>query len=283
MVDCRVPLPADVYGEQPVPEGMMRIINPADWFALEQSFNLPLEKDSKKVTVVALDDEDAEESLRWCLAAGAQEVIRIWDEAMVDADTIGRGKAAAAAITATKPDLVLCGEGCLDQLDTLLPGVVAASAGIAYVPGVTKVEKVVNGHAVVIRRLEKGRRERVAVSLPALIAVEDGGVAPSYYPDLLGVISAFSNPVPCKDLVSLGLSAERVGSRGAQVNKLLTRTAKPVTTKPRTPDPQQLAEHRLRSILSGGITRKQGEVVTGSPEQLANRIIQFLRSELWQG
>ena len=283
VVDCRVPLPADVYGEQPVPEGMMRIINPADWFALEQSFNLPLEKDSKKVTVVALDDEDAEESLRWCLAAGAQEVIRIWDEAMVDADTIGRGKAAAAAITATKPDLVLCGEGCLDQLDTLLPGVVAASAGIAYVPGVTKVEKVVNGHAVVIRRLEKGRRERVAVSLPALIAVEDGGVAPSYYPDLLGVISAFSNPVPCKDLVSLGLSAERVGSRGAQVNKLLTRTAKPVTTKPRTPDPQQLAEHRLRSILSGGITRKQGEVVTGSPEQLANRIIQFLRSELWQG
>lgn len=283
VVDCQVPLPADVYGDQPVQEGMMKIINPADWSALEKSFDLPLEKGNKKVTVISLGDEDAVEALRWCLAAGAQEAIRIWDNAMVDADTLGRGKAAAAAITLSKPDLVLCGDGCLDQLDTLLPGVIAASAGMSYVPGVTKVEKVENGKAVVIRRLEKGKRERVVVSLPALIAVEDGGGAPAYYPDLPMVISAFSKPVPCKDLVSLGLSAERVGSRGAKVNKLLTRTAIPVTTRPRTPDPQLSAEQRLRSILAGGMSRKQGEVIMGSPEQLADRIIQFLRSEQVMG
>lgn len=278
-MDCRVPLPPDMYGEQPLPEAMASIINPADWFALEQSLNLLGRQDVEKVMAISLGGRDAEEALRWCLAAGAQRVLRIWDKALKEADLLGRGKALAAALARSKPDLVLCGDGCLDQINSALPGVVAAAAGMTYVPGVTKLEKVEAGKAIVIRRLEKGQRERVIIRLPALIAIEDGGSAPAYYADLPGAITAFTTAVSCKGLACLGLSAERVGSRGAKVHQIMLRAARPVIARPVTPDPGLPAEQRIRKILSGGTVRKQGEVITGSAEQLADKIVEFLRKE----
>ncbi len=278
-VDCRVPLLPDMYGEQPLPEAMASIINPADWFALEQGLDLRGQQDVHRVMAMSLGGKDAEEALRWCLAAGAQRVLRIWDKALEEADLLGRGKALAAALARSKPELVLCGDGCLDQINSALPGVVAAAAGMAYVPGVTKLEKVEAGKAIVIRRLEKGKRERVIIRLPALVAIEDGGSAPAYYADLPGAVTAFTVAVPCKGLACLGLSAERVGSRGAKVHNTLLRVARPVVTRPVTPDPGLPAEQRLRKILSGGIVRKQGEVITGSAEQLADKIVEFLRKE----
>lgn len=279
VVDCRVPLPPDLYGEKPLPEGMMNIINPADWFALEQGLSLCGQKDCNEVMVVSLGAGEAEDCLRWCLAAGAQQALRIWDEALVEADVLGKGRTLAAALIRLKPDLALCGDGCLDQFNTMLPGVAAAAADIPYVPGVTKLEKVEDGKAVVIRRIGKGKRERVLVRLPALVAIEDGGSASVFDAGLPDVMNAFTEPLPCKDLATLGLSAERYGSRGAKVHNIMVRVPIPMTVKPLTPDPRNPAEQRLRTILAGGMTRKKGEVVTGTPEQMADRIVHFLRDE----
>lgn len=279
VVDCRVPLPPDVYGEKPLPEGMMNVINPADWFALEQALNLKQLNSGSQVIAVSLGSAEAEESLRWCLSVGADRALRIWDPTLAGADQLGRGKALAAAVMRSKPDLVLCGDRCLDQLNSLLPGVIAAEAGMAFVPGVTRVEKVDEGKAVVIRKLEKGKRERILVTLPALVAIEDGGSAPAYYADLPSLISAFSQAVPSKDLGCLGLPAEKIGGRGAKVHSIMTRVSRPVITRPATPDHRLPAEQRLRKILAGGAVRKQGEIISGSPEELVNRIVEFLRQE----
>lgn len=279
VVDSRVPLPPDVYGEKPLPEGMISIVNPADWFALECALNLRNQMNRSQIVAIALGGEEAEESLRWCLAAGAERALRIWDRSLVEADQLGRGKAVAAVLTRSKPDLILCGDGCLDQINSLLPGVAASAAGLSYVPGVARIEKVEHGMAVVVRKLEKGKRERVMVKLPALIAIEEAGGVPSCDADLPGLIAAFTQPMPCKGLSCLGLSPERAGSRGAKVNNVMTRVSRPITARPVTPDHRLPAEQRLRKILAGGVVRKQGEVITGTPEQLADRIIEFFRSE----
>lgn len=274
-----MPLPPDKYGETPLAEGMMQIINPADWGALEQGLDLSSKDSGSRVTVFALGDAEVKESLRWCLAVGAGRALRIWDAALAGADLLGKGRALAAAIIRGKPDLVLCGDGCLDQLHSALPGVVAAAAGMAYVPGVVKLEKVADGQAVVIRKLEKGKRERVAVKLPAVIAIADSGGAPAYYAGLPETVAAMSATIPCKDLSCLGLSRDRAGARGAKVHSIARRVARPVTAKPATPDPALPAEQRLRKILAGSVVRKQGEIVTGTPEQLADRIVEFLHRQ----
>ncbi len=277
VVDCRIPLPVDEFGEKPLLEGMINIVNPGDWLALDYALNsLPVRGD-KSVTALSLGDKESEETLRWCRAAGAQRVLRIWDSALAGADQLGKGKTLAAALARVEPDLVLCGDNCLDQMLSLLPGVAAAAAGISYVPGVTTIERLEKETAVVVRKLEKGRRERVHVRLPAVIALVDGG--DSLYPDLPDSVAAFSETVPCIDLAGLGLSAENTGERANLAHTVSLRLARPVPVRPVTPDPNLPAEQRLRKILQGGVARKQGEIASGSPEQLADRIIAFLRRE----
>ena len=278
-VDCRVPLPPDTYDERPVPEGMINIINPSDWEALELGLGISTQFGGKYVTVLALGNKEAEESLRWGLAAGAQRALRIWDEALIDADQLGKGKVLAAALKKLQPDLVLCGDDCLDQLNSDLPGVAAAVAGIPYIPGVTDLEKVEDGKASVVRRLEKGKRQRVSVSLPAFIAVEGGRRASNNYAALPDLIAGLTESIPCETLLDLGLSADKVGGRGAKIRTITLRHPKPMVTFPVTPDHRLPAEVRLRTILAGGMVRKQGEVIIGSPDYLTDRIIEFMRQE----
>lgn len=279
-VDCRVPLPPGPYGEVPLTEGMATIVNPADWHALEQGLGLFAGSDGHKVTAVSLGGPEAEESLRWCLAAGAQEALRIWDDDLAGADGLGRGRALAAAVLNLKPDLLLCGDGCLDQLDTMLPGLIAAGSGMAYVPGVTILEKVEDGHALVVRRLGKGRRARMLVKLPAVLALEGRRDIPPCDAGLPELVAAFTRPVPCLDLAGLGLAAEWCGSRGAKIQVITVREPVPVTLEVAAPDHQLPAEQRIRQIMAGAQMRKQGEVVTGTPEELAEKIYQFIRANL---
>ncbi|WP_421070587.1 electron transfer flavoprotein subunit beta/FixA family protein [Pelotomaculum propionicicum] len=279
-VDCRVPLPPGPYGEVPLPEGMATIFNPADWQALEQGLGLFDSNDRHQVTAISLGGPEAEESLRWCLAAGAQEALRIWDDDLAGADELGRGRALAAAVLNLKPDLLLCGDGCLDQLNSMLPGVIAAGSGMAYVPGVTILEKVEEGRAQVVRRLGKGRRARMIVKLPAVLALESQGDISPCAAGLPELVAAFTSTVPCLDLAGLGLAAEWCGSRGAKIHSITVKAPVPVTVGLASPDSRLPAEQRIRQILAGAQMRKQGEVVTGTPEELAEKIYQFIRANL---
>jgi electron transfer flavoprotein beta subunit len=279
-VDCRVPLPPGPYGESPLPEGMAAVVNPADWNALEQGLGMFDNNDRHQVTAISLGGPEAEESLRWCLAAGAQEALRVWDDDLAGADELGRGRALAAAVLNLKPDLLLCGDGCLDQLNSMLPGVIAAGSGMAYVPGVTILEKVEEGRAQVVRRLGKGRRARMLVKLPAVLALASEGYTSPCAAGLPELVAAFTQPVPCLDLAGLGLAAERYGSRGAKIQAISVRAPIPVMVEVAAPDSLLPAEQRIRQILAGAQLRKQGEVVTGTPEELAEKIYQFIRANL---
>lgn len=277
-VDCRVPLPVDNYQEKPLTAGMVQGPNPSDWYALEQALQLSQSAHGAKVSVLAVGDEETEKSLRWCRAAGADRVERIWDPALQNADQLGQGKVLAAAINRQKPGLVLCGDSCLDQLSSLVPGIAAATVGMPYVPGVDKVEKIEAGTAIVIRRLAKGKREKVIVHLPALLSMVPTSSSIALEPDLPAVVNAFRENVPCLDLTALGVADQTVAGRGVKAFDITMRLRKPPLTKPVTPEPGP-AEQRLRQILSGGAARKQGEVISGDPKEIVEKIVEFLRRQ----
>lgn len=205
-------------------------------------------------------------------------VERVWDPALQDADQSGQGKVLAAAFHRQKPDLVLCGDSCLDQMNSLVPGLATAAAGMPYVPGVDKIEKIEAGTAIVIRRQAKGKREKVFVRLPACLSIVPITNITGVEPDLARVINAFTEQVPCLDLTALGVADQTVTGRGVKAVNITTRLRKPPLTKPVTPQ-AGLAEQRLRQIISGGVARKQGEVVSGNPQELVDGIVEFLRRQ----
>jgi len=116
------------------------------------------------------------------------------------------------------------------------------------------------------------------VNLPALISI-DSEEKDSIYANLPNLIEAFSQEVPWETLNSLGLFKERIGGQGSILHDLEMTVTKPLIIPPVTPDHRLPAEQRLRIILSGGVSRKQGEVITGEKEQLVEKVIDFLREE----
>lgn len=276
VIDCRVPLPPDGFGTGPDPAGMAGIINTEDWHAFQAG--LELAHGEHKVTVLTLGDARTEDDLRWCLAAGADSALRLWDDSLADADLKLKGQIMAAALNRLGPDLVLCGDGCSDQIDTELPGLAAALAGYGYVPGVVCLENVAEGQAVVVRHAGRGRRERVVVRLPALLAIAGGqsGFAHASA-DLSAVVGAFTAPaITCWDLSALGIAAHG-RNMGAQL--LMSRFPVAPSGRIAVPDSDLPATERIRQILDGSVVRKQGELFTGSPEQSAERIFQYLFGE----
>lgn len=269
-------MPADSYEEKPLEEAKVKTINPSDWSAFEQAISLKKQGMAKKVTVVNVGQPDEEECLRWCLASGADSAQRLWDSALEDSDQLGKGKALAAALERLKVNLVLCGDNCLDQLNSLIPGIAAGVAGINFLTEIEKVENIKGDQAIVIRRGEKGKRERLAVRLPALLAVAETNSEAPEQAGLEETLNAFTQDIPCWDLQDLGLSAETVGVRGSKIVNIKIRPAVPPYTRPTTPDYKWPAQQRLQSIVTGSAVKKQGEIVTGDTETAVAKIIEFL-------
>jgi electron transfer flavoprotein beta subunit len=204
---------------------------------------------------------------------------RLWDPALEESDQLGQGKTLAAALEKLDVNLVLCGDSCLDQLNSLVPGIAANTAGLTYLTETEKIESIDQDQVTVIRRREKGKREKIAVRLPALLAVTEKSSEAKERAGLEETLDAFTQEIPCWDLGDLGLAAEVVGVRGAKTVNIQTRSFQPPLTRPKTPDFRLPAEKRLRAIISGDAPRKQGEVVTGETEKLVEKIIGYLSRE----
>lgn len=118
-------------------------------------------------------DSDNDTALRGYLGMGLDELTLV--EQPDGADVI---PALANVLTMAPPQLVVtggraeCGEG-----SGLVPYALAERLGWPLVNGVVQVESIDNGVATLLQALPRGQRRRLAVRLPAIIAVD--GAAPA--------------------------------------------------------------------------------------------------------
>ena len=232
------------------------------------AMGLRLRGEAGRVEVLAAAPAAAEPELRSLLAAGVDAVLRVWGPGLEGAAAEAVARALAAPLGAASADLVLAGDRSLDGGRGALGPMLAELLGL---PAATAVEALAvtssGGEVTVRRRLERGRREQLALSLPAVVCVEPGiaGLADAPLPALLAARDA---PVPV-----LGATAEaEPGCR--RVRRL------PPRPRPRrlpSPDPSLPVEARLAALL-GADRGHEGEhtLIEGPPEVLAERILRLL-------
>jgi len=205
--------------------------------------------------VFGLGPSPVEELLRGCLAAGAAAAA-----VASDVDSL------AEALRTGAFDVVLAPHRSGDQGAGPVAGLLA---GLLDLPQATAVEslRVLDGEAIVVRRLDRGEREELAVPLPAVIAVEPGvarprGVSPA------ALLAARSTPVGAVPAVP-----------GVVPRPLFVghRAPRPGPPRMAAPDGALPAEARIASVVgtaSGGPLR---ELAGGPPYQVAERIVRLLR------
>jgi electron transfer flavoprotein beta subunit len=217
-------------------------INEPDAYALEEALQLK-EKNGGEVVVLCAGPERVTSTLREALAKGADRAIHIEADDLGERDTLGVAQLLADAAKAESPDLILTGLQS-DDLGLGQTGVVLAELlGIPHATIIMQVE-VTGGGLKVKRELEDGWFQRVEMPLPALLTIQSGGNKLRY--------------------------ATLMGIKKAKTKETKTVQAAPATAAPAiTLNRVYLPEKQ-----------KKTEILTGTPAEVANKLVEKLKFEV---
>jgi len=228
--------------------GLVFDINEWDDYAVEEAVRLR-EKYGGTVTVITVGVEDADNTLRKCLARGADRAIRLTDEKIEGSDGYAIGKILHKTIKSLPFDLILTGAQAGDDGYAVVGPVLAELLGIPYATMVRKIE-LDNRVARVSRELEGGLEEIVELKLPSVLTIQTGINEPRYV-SIMGIRKAMQKEIKVLGLFDIGLDENQVGQTGSWI-KIGKMFMPPV--------------------------EKQAEFLTGSPEEVATKIAEILRS-----
>jgi electron transfer flavoprotein beta subunit len=213
-------------------------INEPDAYALEEALQLK-EKNGGEVVVVCAGPERVTSTLREALAKGADRAIHIEADDLGERDTLGVAEMLAEAVKGEAPDLILTGLQS-DDLGLGQTGVVLAELlGMPHATIIMQVE-VVDGGLKVKRELEDGWFQHVEMPLPALLTIQSGGNK-LRYATLMGIKKA-------KTKETATLRAAAAGAKAVSLERVYL------------PEKQ-----------------KQTEMLTGTPAEVATKLVEKLR------
>lgn len=223
-------------------------INEWDDYALEEAVLLK-EKLGGTVTAVTVGSEEADMTLRKCLARGADHAVRLTDSAFEGSDGYATAKILNAAVKNIDFDLILAGAQAGDDGYTQVGPCLAELLGI---PHATMVKKITlkDGSATVNRELEGGLEEVLEVKLPAVLAVQTGINEPRYV-SIMGIRKAMKKEIKVLGLKGLGLDEGDVGQSGSW---------------------SRIEEFFIPAA------EKEAEIIGGSPEEVSSKLVEILKS-----
>ena len=198
--------------------GLSFIVNPYDEFAVEEALQIKERLGTGEVTILSLRPHSAqkpEETLRTCLAMGADKAILLNDPAFEGGDGFTTATVLAAALRRLSFDLLLFGKQAVDDDGGAVGIQVAELLGIPHVAVVNKLEIHAEARTAVAHRQIEGGIEVVETPLPALLTCQKGLNEPRY-PSLPGIMKAKQKPLEIWNRETIGLAPEAIGAAGAK-------------------------------------------------------------------
>ena len=189
-------------------------MNEWDRFALEEGVRLK-EAGGGTLTAFLLGPEEHEESLRRCLAVGADRAVRVWDQSFADAGPLTVAGALAGALGNERFDLYFFGAQAADDGYGMVGPAFAEILGLpsaSLVNGLTLQPPTLK----VTRELEGGWSEVLEMDLPAVLCLQTGINEPRYV-SILGIKKARTKPIDLLDANGVGLNPDAVAELQARL------------------------------------------------------------------
>jgi electron transfer flavoprotein beta subunit len=203
-------------GRDVEPDFFIRDLNEWDDFSLEEAVRIkegaatPIE-----VVVVSVAPKEADETLRKCLAKGADRAVRIWSDAIEGSDPIAIARVLAAAARREAPDMLFAGVQSSDQAFAATGIATAAFLGWPHAAVVNLLKYTPGAKTALLRReLEGGLLQEVAIECPAVLTIQLGINTPRYA-SLRSIKQAAAKPIEVLSLTELGVDPAEVGETGS--------------------------------------------------------------------
>lgn len=261
------------------PDDIVRIMNPLDELALEEALRIKERHGNTEVIAISLGDESAEDGLRKCLCMGADKATHIFNDEYEKLDAWMTATVLASSIRDRDFQLVLCGRRAIDDNGGLVGPYVAEIVGIPHISGVVKLEINGEGKGVLVQRaVEKGNREVMECTIPALFTVEKGINVPRY-PTLPGILTAQNQPIERLEIENLKLPLKPFSPALNLTETISLSNPKPKKRSGGLADATLSASDRLRLVMGGGDTETKGEstLVEGGTSEALSEIERVLR------
>lgn len=229
--------------------GLVFDINEWDDYALEEAVRLK-EKFGGTVTAVTVGAEDADNTLRKCLARGADKAVRLTDPKFENSDGYVIAKILHKVVKDMPFNLILTGAQADDDSYAVVGPFLAELLGVPHATMVKKIE-LTGEVAKINRELEGGLQEIVEVKLPSVLSIQTGINEPRYV-SIMGTRKAMQKEIKVMSLAETGLGESEVGEAGSWVT----------IQKMYVPPVEKLAEF-----------------LKGSPEEVASKIAEILRAK----
>jgi len=199
------------WGDSPL------IINPWDEYSVEEALLLRDEYGGT-VTVISMGPEEALEALKHAVAMGADEAIRVWDDACAGSDTLATSYVLAKTIEKIgDADLVLCGKSAIDAQTWQTGAALATRLGcpsLMYTIDITELNA--DEMSITVERLLEEGRQVVSAPLPAVVGTIKGINEPRYT-SFIGIRKAAKMDYPLWTLEDIDADLQKVGPSGSGV------------------------------------------------------------------
>lgn len=218
-------------------------MNEPDSYALEEALRLK-EKRGGEVIALSMGPERVKQTIKEALAKGADRGIHIADDQFAQLDPLNAAKVLAAAIGKEKADLVLTGLQSEDHGFGQTGVLLAALLDRPHATIIMAIE--VNGDRMKLKReLEAGWFQHIECPLPAVLSIQSG-INKVRYATLKGIMAAKKKEISTISRESLGVGIEAT----QKIEKIY------VPTK-----------------------SKKTEFLTGTPKEMAAKLVEKLRFE----
>lgn len=259
--DCQDPVLLDSSRGRIDPASRRWILNPPDTIALEQALRIRDRLPGFRIRVVSVAPPSAEGVLRECLAVGADELVRVWDEGVEDVDPRGLATILAAAIRMGPFELILAGCRRADVEHAQTGPMLAELLGLPQVTYAGYVEVDRDSGSLRAEKRVPGKMLTMSCSLPALVTMEKG--PPLRYPRYPDRRSARKVPITGVDLGAIGL--ERVPAPLIRLERVTP--PKPMRRSALGAATGMPVVARLQRILSGGGQVKKESNIRPCPDK----------------
>ena len=220
------------------------VMNPPDNFALEEALLIKESRGEGEVVVVSMGPSRVTKVIREGLAKGADRGIHLEEDDPMEIDPLTIAQRFTAVLKEENFDLILTGlqsdDTGMGQTGVLIGEMLGISTATLAIE-----TDVMDGQIKVKRELESGWFQWIQLPLPASISIQSGLNTPRY-PSLKGIMGAKK-----KEIKAIHASELYNGTKSQLMNSIFLPT-----------------------------TSKKTEVIEGEVDQVVEKIVEILRSEI---
>jgi len=184
-------------------EGLSRVLNPYDEFAVEEALKIRESKPGTTITLVSLGPESFGDALRAGLAMGADKAVHLLDPVFDGLGSLTISRLLGKAVESLGFDLIFCGRQAVDIDMAQIGPALAVYLKIPCVTVVTDLEFSDNWDVAIATRQIEGGSEIIESPTPVLLTCQKGLNQPRL-PSFKGIMAAKKKQIEIFDAGKLG-------------------------------------------------------------------------------